>query len=85
VPSIFWKNDAPLLHDGMAAAMMFGIGFAPISALALALMGICSLPFATLMMVVPALVSAIGLSSSLISILARRILDWFQRCWHQQR
>ena len=61
-PSIFWKNDIPLLHDGMAASMRFGIGFAPISALALALMGICSLPFATLLMVVPALVSAIGLS-----------------------
>ena len=62
-PGIVWKNDAPLLHDGMVALMMFGIGFAPISALALSLMGIFTLPVASLMLVIPALAIAIGLSS----------------------
>lgn len=40
---------------------MFGIGFAPITALALSLMEICTLPFATLTLVVPALAMALGL------------------------
>lgn len=61
-PGIVWKSDAPLLHDGMVALMMFGIGFAPISALAMALMGIFTLPFATLLLVIPALAIAVGLS-----------------------
>jgi hypothetical protein len=62
-PGIVWKNDAPLLHDDMVALMMLGIGFAPISALALSLMGILTLPVASLILVIPALAIAIGLSS----------------------
>ena len=52
----------PLLHEGVAAALIFGIGFSPISALALSLMGILTLPFASLLLVVPALAIAMGLS-----------------------
>ncbi len=61
-PGMVGKNDLPHLRDGMAAIMMFGIGFAPISALALSLMGIFTLPVATLILVIPSLVIAIGLS-----------------------
>lgn len=50
----------PNLEDGVMAAVMFGIGFAPITALALSLMEICTLPFATLALVVPALAMALG-------------------------
>lgn len=50
-----------LRRDGVAALMMLGIGFAPITALALALMNFCSLPFATILFVVPALLAAAGL------------------------
>ena len=57
-----WESTVPLLHEGVAAAMMFGIGFAPIAALALSLMGILTLPVATLLLVIPALVIAMGLS-----------------------
>lgn len=57
-----WKNDVPIVRDGMAAILMFGIGFAPISALALSLMGIFILPVATLILVIPSLAIAIGLS-----------------------
>lgn len=60
-PGMFWKNDVPHLHEGMVAAMILGIGFAPISALALSLMGICTLPFASLVLVIPALAVALGL------------------------
>lgn len=42
--------------------MIFGIGFAPILALALSLMGVFTLPVATVMLVIPALAVAIGLS-----------------------
>ena len=59
---VFWKHNHPLLHDSIAALMMFGIGFAPILALALTLLGVCSLPLATMALVAPALVSAFGLS-----------------------
>ncbi len=41
--------------------MIFGIGFAPITALALSLMGILALPFASLLLVVPALGIAMAL------------------------
>jgi hypothetical protein len=61
-PYIRSKGAMPLLHEGVAATLMFGIGFAPITALALSLMGILTLPFATLLLVVPALVIAMGLS-----------------------
>lgn len=61
-PGMVWKNNVPHLHEGMVAAVIFGIGFSPISALALSLMGICTLPFASLVLVIPALVIAIGLS-----------------------
>ncbi len=62
-PSMIWKNDVPLLHDGMAAAMMMcAIGFAPIMALALSLMGVFTLPVASLILVIPAIVLAIALS-----------------------
>ena len=54
------ENAVQSLHDGMAAAMIFGIGFAPITALALPLMGICTLPFASLLLVIPALAIAMG-------------------------
>ena len=60
-PGRLWKNAVPLLHDGMAAAMIFGIGFAPITALALSLMGIFTLPIASLLLVIPALGVAVGL------------------------
>ena len=55
------KVGRPPLHDGMAATLIFGIGFAPITALALSLMGIFTLPFATLILVIPALGIAVGL------------------------
>jgi hypothetical protein len=61
-PGIVWKNDIPHLHEYMAATMFWAIGFAPISALALSLMEICTLPFTTLVLVIPALAIAIGLS-----------------------
>jgi hypothetical protein len=51
----------PLLRDGVVATVMFGIGFAPITALALSLMEVCTLPFATLALVLPALAMALGL------------------------
>ncbi|MCW1884269.1 hypothetical protein OKA04_05965 [Luteolibacter flavescens] len=46
----------------MAALLIFGIGFSPITALALSLMGIFTLPIASVLLVVPALLIAIGLS-----------------------
>lgn len=61
-PGMPLKNAVPLLHDGMAAILIFGIGFAPITALALSLMGILPLPFASLLLVIPALCLALGLS-----------------------
>lgn len=61
-PSIVEKNRLPFLSEGMTATMMFSIGFAPITALALSLMGLCTLLFATLILVIPALVIAIVLS-----------------------
>jgi hypothetical protein len=61
-PGPAWKSELPLLQDGMAAMLISGIGFAPILALALSLMGICTLPFASLILVIPALGLAIGLS-----------------------
>ena len=54
----------PLPRDAAAAAVMLGIGFSPITALALSLMGICTLPFATLVLVLPALALGIGLGFS---------------------
>ncbi|MCW1926576.1 hypothetical protein OKA05_28750 [Luteolibacter arcticus] len=56
------ERAVPLLHEGMAAALIFAIGFSPITALALSLMGISTLPFASLFLVVPALGIAMGLS-----------------------
>lgn len=44
------------------AAIIFFIGFSPITALAFALMDCCSLPVATMIMVIPALILAIGLA-----------------------
>lgn len=61
-PGMRWKNAVPHLHEGLAAALIFGIGFAPITALALSLMGILTLPFATFLLVIPALGLAMGLS-----------------------
>lgn len=51
----------PVHHDGVAAILMLGIGFAPITALALSLMGIFTLPVASLLLVIPALGIAMGL------------------------
>lgn len=48
-------------HDGLAAVLMFGIGFSPITALALSLMGIFTLPVASLLLVIPALGIAMAL------------------------
>jgi hypothetical protein len=45
----------------MAAIVVFGAGFAPVTALALSLMGIFTLPLASLVLVVPALAIAMGL------------------------
>lgn len=53
-------NAIPHLEDSVVATVMFGIGFAPITALALSLMEICTLPIATLALVVPALAMALG-------------------------
>ncbi len=61
-PGMLGKNAVPLLHDGMAATLIFGIGFAPITALALSLMGIFTLAVASLLLVIPALGIAMGLS-----------------------
>ncbi len=54
--ALFFSNET-------AALLIFGIGFAPITALALTLMSYCSLSFASLTLVVPALALAIGVSS----------------------
>lgn len=40
---MLWKSRIPALHDSVAAILMFGIGFSPITALALSLMGILTL------------------------------------------
>jgi hypothetical protein len=61
-PLIRSGSVASLLHEGTAAALIFGIGFSPITALALSLMGILTLPVASLFLVVPALAIAMGLS-----------------------
>ena len=61
-PHIRSESAVPLLHEGMAATLIFGIGFSPITALALSLMGILTLPFASLFLVVTALAIAMGLS-----------------------
>lgn len=53
------ESVVTLLHDGMVAILIFGIGFSPITALALSLMGIVTLPFASLLLVVPALAIAV--------------------------
>jgi hypothetical protein len=59
---IFRDNDVPHLHKGMAATIMFGIGFTPIMALALTLMEMMTLPIASIVLVMPAIAIAIGLS-----------------------
>ncbi len=59
---IFWDNDVPHLHHHMAAMIIFGIGFAPIIALALSLMEMTTLPIASLILVIPAIAIAIFLS-----------------------
>jgi len=56
------ERAVPLLREGMAAILIFVIGFTPVTALALSLMGILTLPFASLLLVVPALAIAMGLS-----------------------
>jgi hypothetical protein len=60
-PGMVWKHEVPHLPEAMVATMIWGIGFAPILALALSLVGIFTLPFASLILVVPALAIAIGL------------------------
>lgn len=60
-PPMRSESAVPVLHEGMAAILIFGIGFSPITALALSLMGLLTLPFASLLLVVPALVIAMGL------------------------
>lgn len=59
---MLWKNEGQHLHAGIVATMMCGIGFAPIMALALSIMGFSTLPFAALVLVIPAVGFAIGLS-----------------------
>jgi hypothetical protein len=59
---MLWKFRIPALHDSVAAILMFGIGFSPITALALSLMGIFTLPVASLLLVIPALGIATALS-----------------------
>jgi len=59
---MLWKLRIPALHDGLAAILMFGIGFSPITALALSLMGVFTLPVASLLLVIPALGIATALS-----------------------
>jgi hypothetical protein len=61
-PGMLWRDATPVLHDGMAAILIFGIGFTPITALALSLMGILTLPVATLLLVIPALGITAGLN-----------------------
>ncbi|RYD18836.1 MAG: hypothetical protein EOP88_21200 [Verrucomicrobiaceae bacterium] len=56
------KSVVPPLHDGLAALTIFATGFAPITALALSIMGISTLPVATLLLVFPALGVAMALS-----------------------
>ncbi len=57
-----WKIRIPALDEAVAAILMFGIGFSPITALALSLMGIFTLPVASLLLVIPALGIATALS-----------------------
>jgi hypothetical protein len=59
--SVLRINHLALFPEGKLAAMIFAIGFAPITALALALMGMVSLPVATLVLVIPACVLALWL------------------------
>ena len=60
-PRVRSGTAVPRLHDGVAAILIFGIGFAPITALALSLLGLLALPVASLLLVVPALAIAVGL------------------------
>jgi uncharacterized membrane protein len=60
-PRIVIKNRLVSIPEGIAAAIIFCIGFTPITALAFALMGICSLSFASLILVVPAIILALSL------------------------
>lgn len=55
------KNRLVSIPEGIAAAIIFCIGFTPITALAFALMGICSLSLGTLILVVPAITLALTL------------------------
>jgi hypothetical protein len=52
------SGDSLLPDDAKAALVILCTGFAPITALALALMEICSLPCATMLLVVPSIVVA---------------------------
>ncbi len=61
-PTTFRHYDVPLFHQVMAATIIFGIGFAPIMALALALMEMMPLPNASIILVMPAIAITIGLS-----------------------
>lgn len=58
---IIIKNHLVRIPVGIAAAIIFCIGFTPITALAFALMGICSLSLGTLILVVPAITLALTL------------------------
>lgn len=60
-PRLAAKPSMPLLRDCTMATLIAGIGFAPISALALSLMGVFTLPVATLVLVMPALAAAVAL------------------------
>ncbi len=54
------RNQPLLVHqDWIGAAAMLGIGFAPITALALAVIGVGTLPIGTLLLVIPAVIVAL--------------------------
>jgi hypothetical protein len=60
-PNIIAKKRDSLILDDIAAVIIFAVGFAPITALALALMEISSLRIASMVLVAPAIVIAMTL------------------------
>jgi hypothetical protein len=60
-PKIIAKISETHIADDIAALMIFGVGFAPITSLALALMEISTLRVASVILVVPAIVFAMSL------------------------
>lgn len=61
-PVVSGKRGTSIFTHDAVAILLFAIGFAPITALALALMGLCSLAAASLVLVMPTLLMTLGLA-----------------------